>query len=188
MNRVDFINKFPAIFQWLKRNGKISLLDNLVPKSNKSWTLETCTVEALKYSTLKEYRKHSTNSYVVAVKRKWLEKCCSHMELKIRWTLEKCKNSAAAYKHRFDWNKENAGAYHAAAKNGWIEECCSHMESNVGKHSMRQILCSNGVTYESASHAFKELGVSRSSIGGVLKGRQKHAKGFTFSYTETTKE
>jgi len=43
------------------------------------WTLETCKADALKFSTLKEWREGSTKAYESAKKRRWLNECTAHM-------------------------------------------------------------------------------------------------------------
>jgi group I intron endonuclease len=49
----------------------------------------------------------------------------------------------------------------------------------------KSVLClTNGVIYESASHAAKELKLDNSYVSKVCVGRLKQAKGFTFKYLE----
>jgi hypothetical protein len=49
----------------------------------------------------------------------------------------------------------------------------------------RSITCSNGVTYETQTHAAEALGIKQSQISQHLRGRVPSVKGYTFSYKRT---
>ncbi len=99
-------------------------------KTNKSWTLELCKQDALKYKTRTEWSQNSTG-YNAACNKNWLNECCIHMLSKQKpnrfWTLETCKQDALKYTTQKEWRKNSGGAVSAAQKNGWMDECCVHM-------------------------------------------------------------
>jgi ribosome-associated toxin RatA of RatAB toxin-antitoxin module len=45
------------------------------------WTFEHCKEETLKYKTKNEFNINSKGAYIKALKNKWLDKICSHMEI-----------------------------------------------------------------------------------------------------------
>jgi len=94
------------------------------------WTFETCKADALKYTSIKDWRKHSGAAYGTARKNNWADECTKHMK-KLRreaWTLEECKKEAKKYKFRGEWQKKSMGSYTAARVSGWLEKCTAHME------------------------------------------------------------
>ena len=103
-----------------------------------------------------------------------------------RWTLNLCKQEALKYTSRGEWIKGSSASYQYARRNGYLDKCCRHMESKRGHSHRVKISCSNGVTYDSIAYASRELGITKSNIDRVLAGKRKRAKGFTFSYIETT--
>lgn len=127
MTRFEFLKKLPKQYIWLWRN-RPDLLDNLLPKAKQKWNLNLCKESALDYETRNEWKKNSLKAYNAAVKNKWLEECCKHMQQKLAYrTIELCKKDALKYKTRSEWKKNNCPAYDAARKNNWLEECCKHM-------------------------------------------------------------
>jgi len=96
----------------------------------RKWTKDICEKEALKYTNVKDFRKNSL-SYRAAVRNKWIDEICSHMNRKKNsfnyWTKERCKEEALKFKKRNQFDLAFPGAYAACRKNGWLEEVCEHM-------------------------------------------------------------
>lgn len=106
-------------------------------KPNGYWTLEKCRIEALKYSTVKEYRKNSGGSYNTAYQNKWLKEVCSHMRMckpNNYWTKEVCKQEALKYTDYEAFNKNSSGAVGASRAGGWFEEITSHFKVKGNRH------------------------------------------------------
>ena len=97
------------------------------------WTFERCKEDALKYSSISEWKRESGGAYGAAHRNGWVDKCCKHMgrsaarKPKDYWTLELCEKDASKYSTRAEWKRESSGAYSAAQANGWIGKCCKHM-------------------------------------------------------------
>ena len=113
-----------------------SIKTGALGSSERKWTKEKCQEEALKYLTIKDYKKNSL-SYRAAVRNKWLDEICNHMNrTKNRfgyWTKERCIEEALIYKTKTEFRNNFPGAYSACLNNGWIEEVSKHMKSRISK-------------------------------------------------------
>jgi len=126
IKELDYINLY-------KKNGW-KLLNSAKPGAcgggDRKWTKEKCEVEALKYSNVGDYKKNSL-SYRAAVRNKWLDDICTHMNRKKNpynyWTKEKCQEEALKFKTRKEFELKFRGGYAASRINGWLDEICSHM-------------------------------------------------------------
>jgi len=93
------------------------------------WTLERLKVEALKYTTRKEWQKTPGAGYHAALRQGVIDVVAPHLvPLRKTWTLQDCNESAQRYGSRKEWSKAAHNAYVAAQRNGWLEACCAHME------------------------------------------------------------
>src|ERR1035437_3301586 len=96
----------------------------------KKWTLENLQTEALKYSYRGDFQKHSWGAYKAALKFKFLEQICKHMEARhVRWTLENLQTEALKYSSRGDFYEHSANAYSAAIRHKILDQICLHMEA-----------------------------------------------------------
>ena len=96
------------------------------------WTYENCKEEALKYTTMNDFRHNGKGAYNAAHKNKWTKEITSHM-IKTQkptgyWTYENCKNEALKYKNKSEFIKMSGGAYESSRDNKWLDEICSHMK------------------------------------------------------------
>jgi len=95
------------------------------------WTKERCNEEALKYTKISDFMKHSKGAYSSADKNGWLDEICSHIKSTYKpngyWTKERCMKEALKYKTKKDFIKMSNSAYSLSYKNGWLDEICSHM-------------------------------------------------------------
>ena len=93
---------------------------------NLELTKEKCQEEALKYNTIKDFRKNSHAHYLYSWTNKWLNEVCSHMTRLIKpngyWTRERCKEEASKYNSKKDFRKNCHSAYNASCENNWIAE------------------------------------------------------------------
>jgi len=96
------------------------------------WTKEKCKEEALKYNDIGSYKKGSL-SYRAAVRNKWLDDICIHMNRNKKvfnyWTKDKCIECALLCNSKIEFSKIFPGGYTASRKNRWLDEICSHMKS-----------------------------------------------------------
>lgn len=129
-----------AVYSWLLRNDK-ELLDKHLPNTVNYWNLEKCKQEALKYKTRSEWKLNSGASYNAALRNKWLEECCTHMEEILKpsgyWNLENCKQEALKYKTKKEWKIQSGASYQAAYLKKWMKKCCSHMEHGLKNRSKK---------------------------------------------------
>lgn len=89
------------------------------------WTYEVCKEEALKYTSLKDFRKNLHNCYLVCIKNKWLNDFTWLKRIgKPRgyWTLEQCKKAALSCFSKSDFNRKFSGAYDACKRNNWVNQ------------------------------------------------------------------
>lgn len=87
-------------------------------------TKEECHLIALKYNTIKEFKKYANNYYQISIKRKWIKDITNHMiELKKPanyWTFENCLEESKKYKNKNQFYKNCSGAYNKSYKNNWL--------------------------------------------------------------------
>lgn len=104
-------------------------------KSNGYWTLERCKEYALKYNTRKEFEKNSRSAYTIALKNKWMDIVCSHMNSQIAprgyWNKETCDEFAKKCSSRTEFSKKFHKAYDAALRNHWLDDICTHMKEII---------------------------------------------------------
>lgn len=99
-------------------------------KVTKWSTKEKCFKEAIKYSTIKEFKENCIGAYNSAWKNKWLTEITKHMHKAERnkiWTKELCQQEALKYKSRSEFIYNAQNIYAAAFRNGWLDEICKHM-------------------------------------------------------------
>ncbi len=89
------------------------------------WNYKSCYKEALKYKTLKEFRKKSPSAYNVVCKNGWQD---DYVWLKTiphkagYWSYEKCYEEAKKYKTRTQFQKGSGSAYDKALKENWLDD------------------------------------------------------------------
>lgn len=102
----------------------------------RKWTKEKCENEALKYKNIKEYKDNSL-SYRAAVRNKWLDEICKHMNRNKNpynyWTKDNCMKASIKIKSKKEFSNKFPGAYSACIKNKWLDEICSHMTNREVK-------------------------------------------------------
>ncbi|NRA43520.1 MAG: hypothetical protein HRU09_01055 [Oligoflexales bacterium] len=103
------------------------------------WTKEAVSIEALKYSTIGEFKNKASGAYKYASRLNILDSVCSHMvRPKQRiWTDEKLKETAEKYSNLKEFKTHESNAYATAISRRILEYVCSHMPeySHVeGKH------------------------------------------------------
>lgn len=100
------------------------------------WTNEALKKEALKYKSLREFRKKSPKQHKAASRRKILDEICSHMRepslsgensASFKWTYEMLKTEALKYKSKSEFRKRNDGAYQTVKNRKLLDELCAHM-------------------------------------------------------------
>ncbi len=100
------------------------------------WIYIKCKEEALKYDTRKEFKEGSTSAYYSAIKHKWLDDVCSHMNYKKTnpsgyWTKEKCREELLKYKSIKMFKLKSGSAYNASLRNNWLDDISSDIRINV---------------------------------------------------------
>lgn len=95
------------------------------------WTKSRCAIEALKYSSGRQFLYGSGGAYVAARLHGWLTEICGHMKPRFHpkgyWTKARCIEEALKYRTRSEFMQGAKGAYNMTHRNGWIDEVCAHM-------------------------------------------------------------
>lgn len=97
--------------------------------SNYKWTDNSLHQIALKYNTRIEFIKGDNPAYLVACRRKIINKICSHMEyVHYPWKDWELQEVALKYKTRIDFAEYDDNAYQTAQNRGILDKICAHME------------------------------------------------------------
>ena len=174
---IKYKNKF---YRGLIRKYR-HLLDEALPvKQRTNWDFKKCYEDAKKHRTKKEWQAASPSAFFIAYRNKWSDKCCKHMEVKLKkWTLNECKIDAKKYSSRKEWHNKSNSAYDKARRNGWLDECCKHMQDI---NDLKILCIETGKIYLSTIDAVNKTGIT--TIYDCLKGRQKTAGGYHWAYCE----
>jgi predicted GIY-YIG superfamily endonuclease len=119
-----------------------------VGRKCKRWTFQECLRDALKFSTVPDWKRELRRSWSFAKTHGWLSTCTAHMtkkEKNVWWkrtyTLESCKASATPFKKLRDWRRSDSGSYKEALTRGWLPQCVAHMDYHPKiKHTREEIL------------------------------------------------
>lgn len=116
----------------------------MVAKNHKPygfWSKKECHIDALKFQTIKVWRKSSAGAYDKAYSMGWIEECTSHMykfsKKKGYWTFDRCFDDVKKYNTIKEWRINSTG-YTTAKNNKWIEKCSMHMRK-IGNLKLRMI-------------------------------------------------
>ena len=127
-SRTEFKTKFPGLYETARTEKLLDIVCSHIP-SNKTYTLESLSTDALKYKTRYEWYKQDKNSYNAACRAKIIDKICNHMEVKQRnHTIESLSNDAKKYNTRYEYLSKDPGSYSAARRRGILNLVCSHMK------------------------------------------------------------
>ena len=106
------------------------------------YTKEICQLEALKYTSRKDFRCYSKNIYDVACKKKWLDEICSHMKGRVKrkagwWdNIDNCKKEALLYNTPTELRKAEKGCYSKIILMKWQNICFTHMKCQTREHTV----------------------------------------------------
>lgn len=94
------------------------------------WTKEECHKVALKFNLKRDFAKHPDygGAYNAAIKNKWLDEICSHMQQGNRkWSEKLCFEEAKKYKSKKEFLKNSGGGYNYASRNKLLEKIYKKM-------------------------------------------------------------
>jgi len=83
-NKSDFVKNSKGAYDFARRNNLLNKICSHMVKdfaNNIIWTKDICKIEALKYSSKKDFLKNNRNAHDAAWKNGWLDEICSHMEV-----------------------------------------------------------------------------------------------------------
>lgn len=185
MKRADLIKKHKNIYMWLLNNNR-ELLDEIFPNERTHWTQHTCLSDAMKHSSLKEWRQNSPSGYVSAKNKGFLKEIKKELNWNreyIFWTKEDCKEYALNYATKEQWKKGHRKTWECALKKGWQLELCCHMKKNACEVFVKNL--NTNRIFESVTKAGVSIGQKRgSNISSVCRGKQKTAGGFRWAYCD----
>lgn len=114
--------------------------------TRRKWTKEKCKASAANYSTRNAWKKGEAGAYQAAVKNKWINECCSHVDTILeKWTLKRCMASAKRYSTKREWETCDRKAFQAAKRRrdiGWLKACCEHMTPKLIRWTLDMCLSS----------------------------------------------
>lgn len=125
------------------------------------WTAELIKVEAIKYSTRREWRKGSCSSYDAARVRfgsTFFEECCQHMQyVRTYWDKEAIFAEAKKHDLRSTWKAMSQGSYFAAKQisEQFFIDCCTHMRDGIKEKKSKythEALLADAAKYETKTH------------------------------------
>ena len=139
--RINEVNAYDAASKRLNMIPELRFLLGIKKKENKIWNKENCHIEALKYSSRKQFILHNQSAYQAARKNKWLDEICSHMvKLNNTWTKEECHKIALKYQTKIEFIHNDNKFYQYSLKNKWLDEICSHMIININQYNYPRII------------------------------------------------
>ena len=99
------------------------------------WTYEECKSHALQCNTRSEFITKYPGAYASAIKNKWLDDICQHMEIKfeIKNNPETVRLEALKYKTRQEFRHGSNSAYEYARKHHLLDTICNHMTRPLPK-------------------------------------------------------
>ncbi len=90
----------------------------------KLWTKEAVVSDALNYTSISEWRKHSPSAYVICCRNKWNAEACTHMSRKKQvngfWSDEKVMAEATKFSSTAEWADKSCSSYAIAKKRGLV--------------------------------------------------------------------
>jgi hypothetical protein len=126
----DFMEQSPNAYAASIRRGDIfpKITAHMERQEQNQWTDEELRQEALKYTTIKEFRTKNYNAYKVALRRKSFPQITAHLEKeREEWTDEKLAQEAAKYTTLKDFREQSKSAYQAAWRRGILPQITSQM-------------------------------------------------------------
>jgi len=104
-------------FNWALRNKSEQSSREM---NAKIWSKETVIADALKYTSISEWRKNSSSAYAICCRNKWNEEACAHMQKKKEangfWSDEKVLTEANKYSTTAEWASSSPSSYSVAKR------------------------------------------------------------------------
>jgi hypothetical protein len=158
----DFIKNNANIVKISREKGWLDDICSHMTKWKKEahWTFDRVKEEALKFTTISDFKTNSASAYAAALKNNWNDIVCSHMIQQIHpngyWTKEKCKEIALKYNTIQKLREEERKAYEAIKRNKWQVELYSHMERmNKPQEYWTYDICKNEALKYDGRYEFK---------------------------------
>jgi hypothetical protein len=148
------------------------------------WTKEECRLAASPYGTRGAFQKGNRKAYDSASHHGWLDEICQHMNPEWgKLTKERCLEAFNKCKDKRNFYKEFPSEYGKASDKGWLKEF--YNSAGIQGHKKRVTCVETGKTYNSIAELAKDMKLQPANILAVLKGRRKHAGGYTFQYVQS---
>lgn len=136
----DFIKESPSCYTISRNNKWVNdITSHMSRKCRKSgfYTKEQCQIEALEYTSKKEFENKCSRGYEISRLNGWLKEICSHMPYqreKGYLTYEKCFEISSQFKTKGELSKKRPGVYYKILDNDWMDDMSEHMEILGNKH------------------------------------------------------
>lgn len=142
----NFRKKSIGAYKSSKRNGWFEEITSHIIQPKKKFIYpkeywnnkDNCKTEALKYKSIKQFKKSSKNAYLISLENKWLDEIISHTinfnnKKDGYWNdIKVCEEQALKYSTRTNFKKNSSSAYNSALRNNWLDIICTHMIEYYG--------------------------------------------------------
>lgn len=95
------------------------------------WTKAKVLIAARNFQSRTQFKQEDPKAYSAALRNRWLEEACDHMQRKKRpngyWTKQRCKEEARKFSTVKEFKSSSDAAYSTALQKGWKAEICNHM-------------------------------------------------------------
>ena len=97
------------------------------------WTFQEVKDTAMRYQTLRAFRKGPhRRAYLAAKRNGWLTDVCAHMltleTVANPWDdIERCRSESCKFTNKKAFKELSPEAFKASVRNGWLDEVCAHM-------------------------------------------------------------
>lgn len=115
--RIDFMMRSSGAYKHAKRLG---ILDEIMPRSTRTWDKAAVIKEGRKYATRKEFQVGSGVAYRLARKNGWLDEIVE--PLNTRWTEAKVRSVSELWNTKKEFQINCPGAYNYASKHGFLDD------------------------------------------------------------------
>jgi len=179
--RKEFTEKFWNLYCGLKRNGKMYLLDELLPKDKSTLSLSECLEKISLVKTRKQLETEFPRHYA-AIRKHYRAELSRLPLVKPQLNQEEATLLCNNYKSMKQLKEENKKLYWYLQRKGWLGICTKNIKPSSFQ---RSVICLNtGMVYRTIKEAAEATGAIDSKICNVCQGKRTTAAGFRWSYCD----
>lgn len=119
----EFRTKFYLAYISAHQRRILDIIQKDLNQNRVMWTYDLVKTEALKYSTVSEFRSSAGGAFNFAVRTGTLRTVCAHMTKRTRhrfkWTLKTAFENARKYKNYNEYRRAKGSSCRQAERKGW---------------------------------------------------------------------